>query len=72
MGVSRMAELEKSTRALESDMAETWYAAQATSMMIRNTSSHPSVDMGVHFLCVDDMVSCWQFIYLACPDYEYI
>jgi hypothetical protein len=53
--VCRMAELEQSTRALESDMAETWYAAQAASMMVRNTSSHPSQNIGVYFLCVDDM-----------------
>jgi hypothetical protein len=64
----RLAEMEKQTRILESDLTEAWFEAQvdlffslslnfckALSLAIRNSSTHASTTIGIHFLCVDDM-----------------
>lgn len=66
----RLAEMEKQTRILESDLTEAWFEAQvclhfallsfphssqALSLAIRNSSTHASPTIGIHFLCVDDM-----------------
>lgn len=64
----RLAEMEKQTRILESDLTEAWFAAQvflkdwkctniyqALSLAIRNSSTHSSPTIGIHFLCVNDM-----------------
>lgn len=50
-----LAAMEKETRALEAELASSWYDAQAAALNTSKKGARQSAELGVHFLCADDV-----------------
>jgi hypothetical protein len=50
-----LAMMETETRALEAELASSWYDAQASAFNAAKKGTRQSSELGVHFLCADDV-----------------